>query len=70
MGTLVDSGVEGVAELDLLRPLGELGQELVVDLRVDEDTRASAARLAVVPADHNVNELETKWKQEDTHKIP
>ena len=50
LGTLVDGGVEGVAELDLLRPLGELGQELVVDLRVNEDTRASAASLSVVPA--------------------
>ena len=61
--TLVDASAEGVANLERLRLRGELGQELVVDPLVDEDARARAARLAVVPAvarGARVNSLATR----------
>ena len=50
LGTLVDIGAERVTKLDLAGLFGEPAQEFVVDLRVDENTRSSAASLAMIPA--------------------
>jgi len=48
--SLIGVSTEGVSDLDGTSFLGELLQELVVDSGLDEDTRTSAACLAVVPA--------------------
>jgi len=50
--SLIGVSTEGVSDLDGTSFLGELLQELVVDSGLDEDTRTSAACLAVVPANH------------------
>ena len=48
---LVRVGREGVADLEFLGLFGELLEELLVDAILDKDTRARAARLAMVPAE-------------------
>lgn len=50
LGTLVSVLTEWVADLERLSLLGEPLEELVVDTLLNEDTRSSAACLAVVPA--------------------
>ena len=52
--TLEGIGVKGVAELVLGSTLLEAGNELVVDVLLDEETRAGAAALAVVEEDTEV----------------
>jgi len=46
----MDALGKGIADLDGLDPLGEAGEELVVDSRLYKDTGTSTAGLAVVPA--------------------
>lgn len=60
--------MERVTKLDLFRLRNELLHELVVDLCVDEDTGASTAGLAVVPAiaeahivSFNAQKIQSKW---------
>ena len=48
--SLIGALGEGITDLDQLDPLGELGKEFVVDSRLNKDTGASTASLAVVPA--------------------
>ena len=50
MRTLLGFRVERITKLDLLRLRDELLHELVVNLRMDEDTRTRTASLTVVPA--------------------
>lgn len=68
LGTLVDTLVEGVANLDVLGPLGEALKEFVVDAGLDEDTRAGAACLTVVPAKERLEKAYGDWR--NTYKIP
>jgi len=42
---------EGVTDINRLDLLSEFGKEFVVDSRLDKDTSASAASLALVPAE-------------------
>ena len=52
---LVGVLVEGVTNLEGLRLFRELAKELIVDLGMNIDTRASAAGLAVVVAIPNIS---------------
>ena len=54
LGTLEGVGREGVADLVLGSALLEAGNELVVDVLLDQETRAGAAALAVVEEDTKV----------------
>jgi len=69
--SLIGVSTEGVSDLDGTSFLGELLQELVVDSGLDEDTRTSAACLAVVPAKPlSVSARTESDRKEQTYKIP
>lgn len=56
LGTLVRVLVEGAANLERLRLLGEESQEIVIDTRLNEYPGTGAASLTVVPAENAMSE--------------